>query len=113
MMDINMDLLRWSIIFWIKKLLVELLKMRIYPTRNQQKNCTNKIMRKFEETKVPSLFIDNIWSVDLADMQTLKTSFKHKKGIKINNAFQKMLNNLIINQTRHEYMKGVNFTVDQ
>ena len=37
------------------------------------------ITRKFKERKVYSFFGDNIWSVDLADMQSLS---KYNKGIK-------------------------------
>ena len=37
------------------------------------------IIRKFNEIKVYSLFRDNIWGVDLADMQSLS---KYNKGIK-------------------------------
>ena len=36
------------------------------------------IIRKFEKRKVYSTFTDNIWDVDLADMQLLS---KHNKGI--------------------------------
>ena len=67
----------------------------------------------FNRRKVHSLFIDNIWGIDLADMQLIskfKKGFrfllcvtdiqskyawvillKHKKGITITNAFQKIL----------------------
>ena len=37
------------------------------------------IIRKFEKRKVYSSFGDNIWDVDLADMQLLK---KFKKGFR-------------------------------
>ena len=37
------------------------------------------IIKKFKKTKVYSSFRDNIWGVDLADMQSLS---KHNKGIK-------------------------------
>ena len=37
------------------------------------------IIRKFKKRKVYSLFRDNIWGVDLADMQSLT---KYNKGIK-------------------------------
>ena len=66
-------------------------------------------IRKFKKRKVQSLFIDNIWGADLADMQLISkfifllcvidiyskyawvTSLKDKKGITITNAFQKIL----------------------
>ena len=37
------------------------------------------IIRKFKKIKVYSSFRDNIWDIDLADMQSLS---KYKKGIK-------------------------------
>ena len=72
------------------------------------------IIRKFEKRKVYSSFRDNIWGVDLADMQLLSKFNKgfrfllcvidifskyawvfplnDKKGIRIANGFQKLLN---------------------
>ena len=38
-----------------------------------------QIIRKFKRRKVYSSFIDNIWGVDLADMQSLS---KYNKGIR-------------------------------
>ena len=62
------------------------------------------IIRKFNKRKVHSPFIDNVWGADLADMQLLGFYYvdicskyawvipsKDKKGITINNAFQKIL----------------------
>ena len=71
------------------------------------------VIKKFNKTKVYSQFKDNIWGVDLADMQSLsrknkgikyhlcaidlysKYAFviplKHKKGISIVNAFKKII----------------------
>ena len=113
MMDINVDLLQWSIKFLIKKLLV---------SGNKNKNISNKklaeelhkpIIRTFNKRKVQSPFIDNIWLADLADMQLISKfnerfrfllcvidiytkyawviPLKDKKGITITDAFQKML----------------------
>ena len=39
----------------------------------------NFIIKKFQKRKVYSSFRDNIWGVDLADMQSLST---YNKGIK-------------------------------
>ena len=72
-----------------------------------------QIIRKFKKRKVYSSFRDNIWGVDLADMQSLSKynkgikyllcaidlfskyawviSLKDKKGISIVNAFQKII----------------------
>ena len=74
------------------------------------------IIRKFNERKVHSPFIDNIWGADLADMQLIRKFNKgfrfllcfidiyskyawvmplnDKKGITITNAFQKILDEL-------------------
>ena len=75
--------------------------------------CHKPIIRKFNKRKVYSQFKDNIWGVDLADMQSLsrknkgikyllcaidlysKYAFviplKDKKGISIVNAFNKII----------------------
>ena len=42
-------------------------------------NLVGEIIRKFKRRKVYSSFRDNIWGVDLADMQSLS---KYNKGIK-------------------------------
>ena len=103
MMDINVDLLQWFIIFFeiisYKKLAEELHK---------------PIIRKFNRRKVISLFIDNVWIADLADMELFGNKFnkgfrfllcvidiyskdawviplKDKKVITITNAFQEIL----------------------
>ena len=71
------------------------------------------IIRKFKKRKFYSSFRDNIWGVDLADMQSLSkynkgiknllcaiylfskyawvAPIKHKKGVSIVNAFQKII----------------------
>ena len=53
------------------------------------------VIKKFNKRKVYSQFRDNIWGVDLADMQSLKYAFviplKDKKGISIVNAFNKII----------------------
>ena len=76
----------------------------------------NPIIRKFNNRKLQSPFIDNIWGADLADMQLISkftkglTSLlsvidiyskyawviplKDQKGITITNAFQKILDEL-------------------
>ena len=47
-----------------------------YPLANE---LHNSIIRKFKKRKVYSSFTDNIWGIDLADMQSLS---KYNKGIK-------------------------------
>ena len=78
---------------------------------NVQKIQTNQFLKIKKKRKVKSLFIDNIWGADLADMQLLSKfnngvrllcitdifskyawviPLKDKKGISITNAFQKL-----------------------
>ena len=114
MMDINADLLQWSINFFIKKLLVIEIKMRIFQKKELAEELHKPIIRNFDKRKVQSLFIDNIWSADLADIQFISKFnkefrvllclidiyskyagvilLKDKKGTTITNAFQKVLN---------------------
>ena len=42
-------------------------------------SCINQLLTNFKKRKVYSSFRDNIWGVDLADMQSLS---KYNKGIK-------------------------------
>ena len=49
MMDINADLIQWSTKFLIKKLLVVVLKMRIFQTKNELKNYTNKLLENLKK----------------------------------------------------------------
>ena len=92
------------------------------------------IIRKFNDRKVHSSFADNIWAADLADIQ-LTSKFnkgirflsiidifskqawaiplKDKRGIKINNSFQKNLMNLIAIQTKYRRIKVANLMIDQ
>ena len=45
----------------------------------QNKELEKPIIRKFEKRKVHSSFIDNIWGVDIADMQLIS---KFNKGFR-------------------------------
>ena len=51
MMDINVDLLQWSVNFLIKKLLLVVLKMRIFQATNKLKNYTNQLLKKLKIEK--------------------------------------------------------------
>ena len=54
--------------------------VKLVPQNEQLANELHKtIIRKFEERRVYSIFKDNIWGVDLADMQLLS---KYNKGIR-------------------------------
>ena len=88
-----------------------------------------------KKKKVYSTFIDNVWSVDLADLQ-LKSKFnkefrfllcvdgndskyawaiplKDKKGITITYAFQKFQMNQIANQIKYGQAKVGNYIIEQ
>ena len=110
-MNINVELLQQFVSFLINKLLVVVLKMKIFLIKNQQKNHTNQLFRNVNKRKVHLPFIDNIWGANIADMQliskfkkrwrfflwaidiyskcTCVIPLKDKKGITINNAVQK------------------------
>ena len=42
-MDIKMDLFQWSINFWIKKIQVEQLKIKLFLIKNYQNNYTKQL----------------------------------------------------------------------
>ena len=100
---------------------------KITPQNEQLAEELHKlIIRKFKKRKVYSTFKDNIWGVDLADMQLLSkynkgirflicvidifskyawvVPLKDKKGISIVKAFQS-----ILNQSNRKPNKGLNF----
>ena len=88
------------------------------------------IIRKFKKRKVYSSFRDNIWGVDLADMQSISkynkgikyllcaidifskytwfVPLKDKRGISIVNAFQKIISEE--SQIKYGLSKVMNFT---
>ena len=88
------------------------------------------IIRKFKKRKVYSSFRDNIWGVDLADMQSMSkynkgikyllcaidifskytwfVPLKDKRGISIVNAFQKIISEE--SQIKYGLSKVMNFT---
>ena len=49
------------------------------PNYQLENELHRQIIRKFKKKKIYSLFRDNLWGVDLADMQSLS---KYNKGIK-------------------------------
>ena len=91
------------------------------------------IIRKFKKRKVYSSFKDNIWGVDLADMQSLSkynkgikcllctidlfskyawvVPIKDEKGTSMVNAFQKYYIIQIENQIKYGLIKVVSFVV--
>ena len=82
-MDINMDLLQWSINFLIKKnkkTYDGTVKNEIIPNKELANELHKPIIRKCNKRKVHSPFIDNIWGADLADMQLIS---KFNKGFRL------------------------------
>ena len=95
-----------------KKLLVVVLKVKIFLIKNYQKNYTDQLLETLIK-KVLSPFIDNIWGADLTNTELISKFHKRfrfllcvidiyskyawvallrdKKGVKITNAFQKVL----------------------
>ena len=104
--------------FCVVKLSIVVVKMTICQTSNLEKNYTNQLKENLKKRKVHSPFIDNkrdvhLWVLTFSDMLLInkfnkwihfllsvidifrnypwKIPLKDKKGIKITNAFQKML----------------------
>ena len=71
MMDIKGVLLQWFINFLTKKLLLVILKIKICQTKNQLQKLHKPIIKKIQKQNVHPPFIDNIWGVDLGDMQLI------------------------------------------
>ena len=80
MMGVKENLLLWFTSFLTKsQKVVVLLIMRLNKIYNQLKNYTNQLLENLKKRAVYSGFKDNIWGVDLADMQSLS---KYNTGIK-------------------------------
>ena len=78
-MDINEDLLQWSMIFLIKKASANGIKNENISNKKLVEELHKTIFRKFQKRKVHSTFLDNIWGADLADVQFIS---KFNKGIR-------------------------------
>ena len=113
MMYIKEVLLQWSINFFYKKISSSGIKNENISNNEIAKELHKQVIRKFNERKVHSPVIDNIWGADLADMQLISKftkgfrfslcivdiyskyawviPLKNEKGITITNAFQKIL----------------------
>ena len=78
-MDIKEILLQWFINFLIKKLLVAVLKTKIYSNKELVKKLHKPIIRKFNKRKENPPLIDNICGADLADMELIS---KFNKGFR-------------------------------
>ena len=68
-MDINVDFLQWSIIFFDKKASGSGIKNENMSNKKLAKNLHKPVVWKFKKIIAYSSFINNIWSTDLPDMQ--------------------------------------------
>ena len=79
-MDLNVELPQWSINSLIKKTSGGAVKNEIIFNKELSKELHNPIIKKSEKRKVHPPFIDNIWRVDLANMQWIS---KFNKGFRV------------------------------
>ena len=71
MIDIKRVLFQWFANVLKKRLLVVVLKMRIFQIKKLADELHKPIIRKFEKGKVHWSIINKIWGADLADMQLI------------------------------------------
>ena len=67
MMDINVDLLQWSINFYIRKTSGGTIKNKIISNKELAEELQKPIILIFNKRKVHSPLTDNIWGADLRD----------------------------------------------
>ena len=68
-MDINVDLLKWFINVSIKKIFGGTVKSENMSDQKLVEELHKPIIRKFNNRKVKSPLIDDIWGADLENMQ--------------------------------------------
>ena len=78
-MDIKVNLLQWSINFWIRKTSGGAIENENVLNKELAEELHKLIIKKFNKRKVRSSFIDSIWVADLVDMQLIS---KFNKGIR-------------------------------
>ena len=83
MMDIKKDWLQWSIIFLRRNQKEVVLKMKLKKISNYLMNFINQLLGNFKKRKVYSTFKDNIWGVDLGDMQLISKYINTTKELDI------------------------------
>ena len=76
MTEINVGLIQWFINFFERKTAGCAIKSETMSNKELTEELRKPIIRKFEERKVRSSFIDNIWGADLADMQLISKNNK-------------------------------------
>ena len=107
------------------------IKSNIMSNQRLAKKLQKPIIRKFKKFKVYSSFKDNIWGVDLVDIQLISkynkeirfllcvidicskypcaVTLKDKKVLQLLAVFQKFQMTLIENQTKYGYVKSSRF----
>ena len=118
---------QWFIKFLIKRLWGGAVKNEIVENKELAEELHKAFIRKFKKRKVHSSIINNIWRADLADMKFdfccvllifIVNIFglflrKIRKVLQLLILSKKYQMNLIANQAKYEYIKTVNFTIDQ
>ena len=122
MMNIKVDSLQWFLNFLIKRILVVVLKMKMFPIK-KLKNYTNQLLENLIKEKYTHVYRQHFGGTDLADMQLISkfnkgfrfllcviyiyskyawvTSLKDKKGTMSTNAFQKYLDHETAKQIKY------------
>ena len=121
MMNVYTELLQLFINFFDKKPSGSAAKSEIMPKQQLAAELDKPIIRNFEIGTVYLSFKDSIWNADLADMQLISkfnkgfsfllcvtdiynawvVPLKDKRGINIDNAFQKIYVSLDVNQAKN------------
>ena len=113
MMSINVELFQWFINFFDKITSHSGIKNENIPNKKLPEELHKPFIRKFNNIKVHSPFIDNIWGADFTDVQLISRfnigvrcslcvidiyskyawviPLKDEKGVSITNAFRKTL----------------------
>ena len=114
--------------FFDKKTSSGTAKNEIFSNKELAEELLKPIIRKFNKREVHSLFTENIWGSDLADIQLIRKlnkgfifllcvidiyskyawviTLKDQKGITITNAFQKFLDDLNLKPNKIWVDKG-------
>ena len=71
MMDIDVHLSEWCMIFLIKKLLVEQSKNEIISNKKLSEEL-HKLIRKLYKRKLHSSFLGTFWGAELADIKLIR-----------------------------------------
>ena len=79
MMSINVELFQWFINFFDKNTSHSGIENENIPNKNLPEELHKLVIRKFNNIKVHSPFIDNIWGADFTDVQLIS---KFNRGVR-------------------------------